>query len=74
MQQILVTKRQFLPRDAMHARLQVGVLRSKQNHTIAQGLQFSDAKDLREIRPVAILKTVKSPCTKSYARFKQLDR
>jgi len=22
-----------------------------QNHTIAQGLQFSDAKDLREIRP-----------------------
>jgi len=37
---------------------QVGVLlkrlnvRShKQHHTIAQGLQFSDAKDLREIRP-----------------------
>ena len=23
----------------------------KQHHTIAQGLQFSDAKDLREIRP-----------------------
>jgi len=38
--------------------LQVGVLlkrlnvgSQKQHHTIAQGLQFSDAKDLREIRP-----------------------
>jgi len=37
---------------------QVGVLLKrlnveshKQHHTIAQGLQFSDAKDLREIRP-----------------------
>jgi len=37
---------------------QVGVLLKrlnvgshKQQHTIAQGLQFSDAKDLREIRP-----------------------
>ena len=30
-------------------RLNVGS--HKQHHTIAQGLQFSDAKDLREIRP-----------------------
>jgi len=37
---------------------QVGVLLNrlntgthKQHHTIAQGVQFSDAKDLREIRP-----------------------
>jgi len=38
--------------------LQVGVLLKRinvgshiQHHTTAQGLQFSDAKDLREIRP-----------------------
>ena len=56
----------FLPRDAMHPQYQpwpcvrlsqVGVLlkrlnvgSQKQHHTIAQGLKFSDAKDLREIR------------------------
>ena len=30
---------------------QLNVVSQKQHHTIAQGLQFSDAKDLREIQP-----------------------
>jgi len=47
------------PRVCFSVRLsQVGVLLKrlnvqshKQHHTIAQGFEFSDAKDLREIRP-----------------------
>jgi len=57
----------FLHRPSVYASVRVCVCRTQvfserlaahfyrlvilQNHTIAQGLQFSDAKDLREIRP-----------------------
>jgi len=50
---------------------QVGVLLKrmnvgshKQSHTINQGLYFSDAKDLREIRPANLHKKLKSSCSR----------